>query len=75
MSWWVPFRMHDLDRLGSDEAFTHEVTDILHRPLLVSLIGRLHLISQISISSHQKTPVLTSLSGAKKFSLIPGVGI
>jgi hypothetical protein len=67
--------MHDLDRLGSDEAFTHEVTDILHRPLLVSLVGYLHLILQISKSSHQNTLILTSLIGAKKFSLIPGVGI
>lgn len=44
--------MNDPNRLGSDEAFTHEVTDILHRPLLVSLVGCLHLVPHISMLSH-----------------------
>lgn len=75
MVWWIPLRMHDLYRLRSDDAFINKVANILHRPLLIPLVGCLHLTSQISISSLPNKQALTSLTGAKKFSLIPGVGI
>lgn len=72
----IPLRLHNLNRPRTKIPLPNEMSNKLHRPLLTPLIADLRTIGN-KPSPHQpkQSREHTSFTGARKLSLIPGVGI
>lgn len=74
MSWWITFGLDNLNCPRANETFSDQIADVFHGPLLTSFVGGLNrtMMSMANITNQTEQP--TSLTGAMKFWLAPGVG-